>query len=75
MGGGLALILYGLIRLLGGGAARAANVAGQLRDLFYRLLGAALILLGLAAGGLGLVLLAAPGWLPAIARQMIPGLP
>jgi hypothetical protein len=67
---GLMTALHGLIRVLAGSSGSAVGRIAGLSDAMHRLLGAAIFLLGLGMGFVGITLLVAPGMWSALFDQL-----
>lgn len=72
---GLFLTLYGLTRVLAGGASTGSGARLQLRDMGYRLFGGVVSIVGLLLLGLGFILFTSPETLSGMIRQWIPLVP
>jgi hypothetical protein len=72
---GVFLSLYGLSRLLAGGAATVSNLSGRMRDAGYRLFGGACLIIGVGLVALGLTLAFSPETLDAFISRWLPQSP
>jgi hypothetical protein len=72
---GTFLGLYGLTRVLAGGAATVRGLTERLRDTGYRLFGALCLLVGLGIVALGLMLILSPEMLAEPLRRWLPQVP